>query len=108
CNASERCMMRQHESYVTHKSRLFGNRWSAANDGVRIAPEAHYGTTTRRDVPAGASCIQQRLPRYVSGQIDGLHYKASIAARGASDRNLYQGVLQTTAWHVAHDMSYRL
>src|SRR5262249_13910884 len=42
---------------------------------------------------------------HVSGQI--LHHKASIAARGASDRNLYQGVLPTMALHVAHDMSHR-
>jgi hypothetical protein len=41
------------------------------------------------------------------GQI-GLRHKASIILRGASGRNLYQGVLQTMALHVAHDMSYRL
>src|SRR5215469_6842722 len=72
-----------------------------------------YGTpTTRRGALVAsciaALCIRQRDPApHASGQIR-LRHKASIAARGASDRNLYQGVLQTTALHVAHDMSYRL
>ena len=34
-------------------------------------------------------------------------FPASITARGASDHNLYQGVLQTIALHAAHHMSYR-
>jgi len=63
-------------------------------------------TTTRRGAPAVVSCIQQRPAPYVSGQI-GLRHKASTTARGASGRNLYQGVVQTMALHVAHDMSYR-
>src|SRR5262249_17388391 len=62
-------------------------------------------TTTRRGA-LGASCIQQRPAPHVSGQI-GLRHKASTTARGASGRNPYQGVLQTMALHVAHDMSYR-
>src|SRR5262249_53916621 len=33
--------------------------------------------------------------------------KWPITARGASDHNPYQGVLQTMALHAAHDMSYR-
>src|SRR5262249_29607640 len=41
-----------------------------------------------------------------SGQI-GLRHKASTTARGASGCNLYQGVLQAVALHVAHHMSYR-
>src|SRR5262245_21817471 len=49
---------------------------------------------TRRGALA-ASCGQKRPAPHVSGQI--LHHKASIAARGASDRNLYQGVLPTMA-----------
>ena len=54
-----------------------------------------------------ASCIRQRRPApHVSGQ-NGLRHKASIAARGASDRNPYQGVLQTMALHAAQHMSYR-
>jgi hypothetical protein len=54
-----------------------------------------------------ASCIRQRRPApHVSGQI-GLRHKASIAARGASDHNPYQGVLQTMALRAAHHMSYR-
>jgi hypothetical protein len=47
-----------------------------------------------------------RYGALVSGQI-GLRHKASITVRGASDRNLCQGVLQTMALHVAQDMSYR-
>src|SRR5262249_51800755 len=62
-------------------------------------------TTTRRGA-LGASCIQQRPPPFVSGEI-GLRHKASITPRGASGRNLYQGVLQTMALHIAHHMSYR-
>src|SRR6516165_9823029 len=62
-------------------------------------------TTTRRGAPAVVSCIQQRPAPYVSGQI-GLRHKASTTARGASGRNLYQGVVQTMALHVAHHMSY--
>src|SRR5262245_32570782 len=62
-------------------------------------------STTRRGA-LGASCIQQRPAPYVSGQI-GLRHKASTTARGASGRNLHQGVLPTMVLHVAHDMSYR-
>src|SRR5262249_42606950 len=62
-------------------------------------------TTTRRGA-LGASCIEQGPAPYVSGQI-GLRHKASTTARGANGRNLYQGVLQTMAFHVAHHMSYR-
>src|SRR5215467_8869550 len=62
--------------------------------------------TTTRPGALGASCIQPRPAPYVSTQID-LRHKASIAARGASGRNLHQGVLQTMALHAAHDMSYR-
>jgi len=60
---------------------------------------------TRRGA-LGASYIQQHRALDVNGQI-GLLHKASTTARGASGRNLYQGVLQTIALHVAHDMSYR-
>src|SRR5262245_45222018 len=64
-------------------------------------------TTTRRGALA-APYIQQRRPvPHVSAQINGLRHKASITAHGASDHNPYQGVLQTTALHAAHDMSYR-
>src|SRR6266508_804793 len=62
-------------------------------------------TTTRRGALA-ASCIQKRPAPYVRAKI-GLRHKASITARGASGRNLYQGLLPTRALHVAHDMSYR-
>src|SRR5215470_19788808 len=64
-------------------------------------------TTTRRGALA-ASYIQQRRPvPHVSGQINGLRHKASITARGASDHNPYQVVLQTMALHADHHMSYR-
>src|SRR5262249_16495151 len=33
--------------------------------------------------------------------------KKWLTAHGASDHNPYQGVLQTTALHAAHDMTYR-
>src|SRR5262249_32569927 len=55
-----------------------------------------------------SSYIQQHHPAlHVSGQITGLHHKASITAREANDHNPYQVVLQTIALHAAHDMSYR-
>jgi hypothetical protein len=55
---------------------------------------------------ANGSFIVLAISKTVSGQI-GLRHKASITARGASGRNLRQGVLQAMPLYVAHDMSYR-
>ena len=68
--------------------------------------EAHYATVAARRGALGASCGQQRPAHYANGQI-ALHHKASTTARGESGRNLYQGVVQAMALHVAHDTSYR-
>src|SRR5262245_22180100 len=81
---------------------------SCANDVCGLHRRLTTHTTTRRGTLAASYYIQQRHPAlHVSGQINGLHHTASTTARSASDRNLYQGVLQTMALHVAHDMSYR-
>jgi hypothetical protein len=84
-----------------------GDRKRTANQVLAMDEDVHWlrATTTRRGA-LGASRIQQRPAPDVSGQI-GLPHKASITARGASGHNLYQGVLQTMALHVAHHMSYR-
>jgi hypothetical protein len=55
-----------------------------------------------------SSCFMySKAPRPLLRAKIGLRHKASITARGASDRNLYQGVVPTMALHVAHDMSCR-
>jgi len=84
--------------------------WYRVSVSLKIVVLGH--TTTNPGALAAscitAVCIRQRHPAlHVSDQINGLHHKASITARGASDHNLYQGVLQTMALPVAHHMSYR-
>src|SRR5215831_6527215 len=116
--------LRLRRTFAARKGRMLRAQgwWSAENPLPRDANRLGHGcrkttcadcaggpslrhTTTRRGA-LGASCIQQRPAPCESGQI-GLRHKASITARGTSGRNLYQGVLQTLALHVAHDMSYR-
>jgi hypothetical protein len=80
-----------------------GHRWPSFHRPLKRVAD---GILTTRRGALGASCSQQRPAHYVNGQI-GLRHIASTTARGASDRNLYQGGLQAMALHVAHDMSYR-
>src|SRR5262249_26369856 len=89
----------------THKSRLSGDRWLPQTTARRLRRRR---TTAHHYSSGGSRCFMySTAPRpYVSDQI-GLRHKASTTARGASGRNPYQGRLQTTALHVAHDMSYR-
>jgi hypothetical protein len=78
-----------------------GQRWP----NFHVVEGSCLPVATRRGA-LGASCNQQRPAHYVNGQID-LHHKASTTARGASGRNLSQGVVKAMALHVAHGTSYR-